>query len=79
MDDWQEFNDRLDGVVLEIVEAAKDHTLTKSLLAAWAGHAMSVPVWTNQITHTLRRLTDSGVITKRIGKYSRFYLDKVTT
>ena len=75
MDEWQEFNDRLDGVVLEIIEAAKDITLTAELITAWAGHSLGHEVWGTQVSHSLARLMNAGAITRREAKHRRFYLD----
>ena len=77
MDEWQEVNDQLDGEVLEIVEAAQGVTLTGELITVWAAHSLGRPVLGAQVTHSLRRLTDAGVITKRTAKRRRFYLDMV--
>ena len=75
MDEWQD----LDAVVLGIVDAAQANTLTLSLVAAWAGHAMSGQVGSTQVSHSLRRLTEARVITKRTAKHGRFYLELVTS
>lgn len=68
-----EFNDQLDRVVVEIVEAAKGIPLTKELITAWAGHSLGRKVWGVHLS--LDRLTDAGVIIKRQAKRRRFYLD----
>ena len=68
-----EFDDQLDRVVVEIVEAAKGIPLTKELITAWAGHSLGRKVWGVHLS--LDRLTDAGVIIKRQAKRRRFYLD----
>lgn len=75
MDECEEFNDQLDGVILEIIQAAKGNTLTSELITAWAGHSLGRGVWGVQVSHSLGRLMDAGVITKRKAKSRRFYLD----
>lgn len=78
MDERQDFQDRLDDAILGIVEVAHNNTLTVGLVRARATDSLGFEVSKRQARQALRRLMDSGAVTKRQA-YDRFiYLDTTT-